>query len=117
MDVSDVVNWGTIVSWVVAFVLWMGRLLRGEVSMPVWLDKVFSSNGLIGVVVIAGLLSTGGMMYRNYVMNHERILEDVTISAYPPPGVQQNLQVVSGQTFENDSIPLDGHIYDHCTFC
>ena len=116
MNVSDIVNWGTIGIWLVGFVLWIGRLLRGEVTMHPWLEKLLSSNGLLGVVIFAGLLSTGGMVYQNYRENHLGKLEDVTVTAYPPPGTSQTMQVISGQTFENESLPLDGHVYDHCTF-
>jgi hypothetical protein len=66
-------------------------------------------------VIGLGLVGSAGSIYINYTRDHEKILEDVTISAYPE-GSTQTLQVVSGQTFENENIPLDGHVYDHCTF-
>jgi len=100
----------------VGLLLWLGRLFRGEVTMHPWLQKALSSNVLIGIVVFAGLLSTGGVIYRDYRQMHDHLLEDVNVSGYPPPGVTQNLIVIFGQTFEDQMIPLDGHVYDHCTF-
>jgi hypothetical protein len=114
--VSTVVNWGTITGWVVAALLYAGRLLRGEAMIPPWLSRILSSNLIIGVVIGLGLLGSAGSLYLNYAQNHERLLEDVTISAYPQGAAQQTLQVISGLTFENENIPLDGHVYDRCTF-
>jgi hypothetical protein len=116
MDVSDVVNWGTILTWLAAIVLYIGQLIRGETKLPKWLSHFLSSNLIMGFVVGLGFVGSVGSMYINYGRDHEKLLTDVIISAYPEGPAQQSLQVVSGQTFENENIPLDGHVYDHCTF-
>jgi hypothetical protein len=111
VDASDIVNWGTIILWVVAALLYAGRLLRGETVIPTWLSRLLSSNIIIGLVIGLGLVGSAVSMYLNYARNHEHLLEDVTISAYSERA-SQTLQVVSGKTFENENIPLDGHVYD-----
>src|SRR6266436_1349475 len=116
MDLSDVVNWGTILTWTVAVILYIGRLIRGEAIMPKLLSNLLSSNLIIGFVIGLGLAGSIGSMYINYTRDHETLLGDVTISAYPEGSAQQTLQVVFGQTFESENVPLDGHVYDHCTF-
>jgi len=57
-----------------------------------------------------------GSAYLDHMRVHPGSLDDVTISAYPDGTNQGTLQVVTNQTFEDQTVPLDGHIYDHCTF-
>jgi hypothetical protein len=111
MDISTVASWIQIVIWSLAFVLWIGRLLRGEATLHPWLKKAFSSNGLIGTVVVLGLVMSGISLY----VNHKPSSLVLNISAYDPP-YPAPLRVVSGQTFEDQDIQLDGFIYENCTF-
>lgn len=84
--------------------------------MPDWLKAHLSSNKVMGAVVILGFIGSATSLYLNYQRDHPRLLEDVTISAYPEAGVSQTFTVIANQTFEDQNIPLDGHAYDHCTF-
>jgi hypothetical protein len=116
MDISDIVNYGTLTSWIVAFALWVGRLVRREKPMPTWLRAALSSNVILAFVIFAGIVGMARCWYTLYERDHQTILEDVTVSAYPEAFETQTLKVMSRQTFDNENIPLDGYAYDHCTF-
>lgn len=121
MDIPNIVSWIQLAIWIIGsflFVLRLAlRLAREEAQMPQQrLRKIFSSNTLIGIVIGLGLIGSAASIYLNYVRDHENVLEDVTIAAYPEGSTQQTLKVVSGQNFENENVPLDGYVYDHCTF-
>jgi hypothetical protein len=49
MDLSSIVNWGTLIGWAMAAILLIGRLLRGETPMHPWVKKSLSSNVLVGI--------------------------------------------------------------------
>jgi hypothetical protein len=65
------------------------------------------------VIISLGLVLSIVTQYLTYTYDHQTLIEDVTISAYQE-GAQ--MKVIKDQTFENESVPLDGYIYDHCTF-
>jgi hypothetical protein len=116
MDIGTLTGWIQLAMWIIGALLFAARLLRGEAQLPGWLSKHLSSNGILGTVIGLGLALSATTIYLDYARDHEKLLQDVTISAYPEGSGQQTLQLVSGQTFENENIPLDGHVYDHCTF-
>jgi hypothetical protein len=115
MDISSVVSWFQFGIWVFALVLWIGRLLRGEIEMHPLVKRIFSSNGLIGVVVIAGLIMSGISLYVSYTVNAIPKALTVNISKYTPE-YPAPTRVISGQKFLDQDVPLDGYIYESCEF-
>jgi hypothetical protein len=114
---DTIVNWGTFVYWVFLAVVWLVKIFRGKATVHPLLKKILASNVLMGVLVVVGMVGQGIALYVNYRGSHMVAIDDLSISAYPMESVpSQSLQVVKDQTFENESIPLDGHVYDHCTF-
>src|SRR5258708_2727402 len=62
------------------------------------------------VCMLVGSLTLSGFgWYKAHHLKPESV--SVTVSAYQP--ASGPLTVISGKTFENADIPLDGHIYDH----
>jgi hypothetical protein len=115
MGIGDIVNYGTIATWAISAIVWTLKRARGQEPMP-WPLSRASADHVLAIVIVLGLISSAGQTYFNYTQNHESLLEDVTVSAYPEGTNSSSLQVVREKTFENDSVPLDGYIYDHCTF-
>ncbi len=115
MDASLLASWIQLIVWAVGVLVWGWKHVTGEVPMPAWIRAHLSFDKAMGAVVILGLLGSATSLYLNYQRDHPTILEDVTISAYLEGG-NAPLAVIRDQTFENVDIPLDGHIYDHCTF-
>jgi hypothetical protein len=115
MDIGTLVSWIQVVIWVVAVGLWLGRIARGEKTMPLWLKRAFSSNGLVGIVIVLGLIMSGISLYMSH--SASAIPDSITlnISAYNPP-YPSPMRVVSDQTFEDQQVPLDGIVYQRCTF-
>jgi hypothetical protein len=117
MDIGDFVNWGTFIYWVFLAVVWGVKIWRGEATVHPMLRKLLASNVLMGMLVLVGVVGQGITVYLNYRASHFVPIDDLSISAYPIEGApSQPLQVVKEQTFENESVPLDYHVYDHCTF-
>jgi hypothetical protein len=117
MDIGDVVNWGTFAYWVFLALVWGGKIWRGEATMHPLVKKMLASNVLMGALILVGVLGQGGTLYLDYTRNHVTSIDDLTISAYPIEGrPTQPFQLVKDQTFENESVPLDWHVYDHCVF-
>ncbi len=114
MDIGKIVNWATFLYWVFLALVWAARRWKGEATVHPVLKKLLASQTLMGVLILFGVLGQGATMYVNYRQAHPKLLESVTISAYP--SWPETLQIIPKQTFENESVPLDGHAYDHCTF-
>ena len=115
MDIGSIAAWIQITLWIIALLLWLGRIFRGETPMPSWMKKMFSSNGLIGTVVALGLIMSAISLYMVYSTNVIPKSFTLNISAYDPPYTAP-MRVISDQTFENQDVPLDGLIYENCTF-
>ena len=117
MDIGIITGWIQLAIWIVGTVLFLGRLIvrrcRGEAVIPKWIGTILSSNVLFGGIIVVGLAASIVTQYLSYAYNHQTYLDDVTISAYRDGAV---LKLVKEQTFENESVPLDGYNYDHCTF-
>jgi hypothetical protein len=114
MDTTTIATWVQLAIWLFAFVVYIVRLLKGEARMPHWIQQHVSLNVVLAVLIAIGILGNAVVLILDYRERH--FLEDVSVSAYPAPGVSQNLAVVSNETFENENVPLDGRIFDHCTF-
>jgi hypothetical protein len=115
MDIGIVVSWIQAAIWLLAVALWIGRIVRGEATMHPLLKRAFSSNGLIGTVVILGLIMSGISLYMSYSVNANPKSLTLNISAYEPP-YPAPMRVISDQKFEDQDVPLDGFIYQRCTF-
>ncbi len=115
MDMGTAVAWIQFGIWIIAIALWIGRITRGESHMPLALKKLFSSNGLIGTVVVLGLVMSGISLYLSYSLNAMPKLITVNISTYAPQ-YPSPLRIVSDQTFKDQDVPLDGYIYQRCKF-
>jgi len=115
MDIGVIESWIQAAIWVFAFVLWVGRISRGEAKMHPWLKRLLSSNGLIGTVVCLGLLMSAISLYMSYTVNAVPKSLTLNISAYEPQ-YPAPMRVISNQTFEDQEIQLDGFIYQGCTF-
>lgn len=114
MDISLLVNWIQSAIWLVAVVIYLGRLASGETVMPQRLKTVFSSNAVIGTVIALGLIGSGVSLYPTIAIRLGWKSLTLNVSAYQP--ADGPLTVISNQTFENADVPLDGHVYDHCRF-
>jgi hypothetical protein len=115
MDIATIESWIQAIIWTIAFLLWIGRVARGEVAMHPVLKRIFSSNGLIGTVVMLGLIMSGISLYFSY---HVAAIPEeliINISTYEPP-YSAPMRVISNQKFEDQDIPLDGMVYQRCTF-
>jgi hypothetical protein len=115
MDMGTIVSWIQAIIWALTLILWVGRLLRGETTMHPWIKGIFSSNGLLGTIVFFGLVMSGISLYFSYTC-HARPKElTLNISAYDPP-YPAPMRVISDQKFENQDVPLDGYVYENCSF-
>jgi hypothetical protein len=65
-DISDVVNYGTVASWVIGTILYIGRLAKGEAMIPKWLSRVLASNVVLGIIITLGLGGSAVQAYLNY---------------------------------------------------
>jgi formylglycine-generating enzyme required for sulfatase activity len=67
MDLSTIVNWGTLLGWFISAVLFVGRVYekrrRGERVMPLWIKRLVSSNAVLGIFILVGLLGSLGSLY------------------------------------------------------
>ena len=67
-------------------------------------------------MVLALLASLAMSSFGWYEARHSKPNQLIlNISAYDPP-YPAPLRVISDQTFEDQDVPLDGHIYENCTF-
>lgn len=108
MDIGTVVSWIQLGMWLLATVLFIGRLVRGEVKMSPRLKNIASSNLLIGVVILLGIVGSGASLYVNYTRNHF-----VDVSDIDP---HKDLEFVERKTFINETIEVDGKYFQHCVF-
>jgi hypothetical protein len=115
MDMGNIVAWIQAGIWISALVLWLGRVLRGDSGMPGWIRRAGSSNKLIGAVVVLGLVMSGISLYVSYTVNAIPKPLMLNVSAYDPP-YPAPMRVISDRTFEDQDVPLDGFIYQRCTF-
>jgi hypothetical protein len=115
MDISDIVNWGTLFIWVVGGILYIADLARGGRQLHPWLKWLISSKVVLGLVILAGLIMSGFQLYPTLAREFGWQSVTVTISAYNT-GTNSSLKIISGQTFENADVPLDGYSYNECTF-
>lgn len=115
MDIGTVISWIQIAIWVIAAVLYIGRVRSGNIKARPLLKRALSSNGLIGAVIVLGLAMSGISLYLSYSANVIPKSITLNISAYDPP-YPGPLQVVSDKTFEDQEVRLDGYIYERCTF-
>lgn len=79
MDLSDVVNYGTVASWVFGAILFIGRIIesrkRGEPMTPAWLPKALASNVVLGLIITLGLVGSLTQAYLYY--KHPKIVEKI----------------------------------------
>jgi hypothetical protein len=68
VDVSDFVNYGTIISWVVGGVVFVIRLAKDETVIPRW-----AGTAVIGVVIVLGVLGSSIQTYMYY--RHRKVIE------------------------------------------
>ncbi len=115
MDISDIVNWGTLAIWFVSLALYILRLATGELTMHPLLKRILSSNVVLGVIIALGLTMSCITLYPKAARQFGWQSTTVTISAYDA-NVNNPLKIVSGQTFEDADVPLDGYSYNDCTF-
>jgi hypothetical protein len=115
MDISNIVNWGTLAIWLFASVLYIIRVATGERTMHPWLKWALSSNIVLGAIIAMGLVTSCVTLYPTAARLFGWQSTTVTMSAYNPD-VNNPLKIVSGQTFENADVPLDGYSYNDCTF-
>ena len=66
MGISDVVNYGTVILWIVAAVIYVARLVRGEVVIPSLLSRILASSIILGVVIALGLIGSAAQVYLYY---------------------------------------------------
>jgi len=108
MDLSAVTNWGTVGSWILTAVAWLGRAYdkkkRKEQVVPDWLRSLLRSDVFMGLLILVGLCGSIGMLLRPKDCAHFE-------NANP-----QSLQIVRGKFYKNEVIEIDGKMFDHCDF-
>jgi hypothetical protein len=82
MDISEIVNWGTLIAWVVGGILYVARLATGERQLHPWVKWLFSSNIVLGLIILAGLVMSGAQLYPTMAREFGWQSITVTISAY-----------------------------------
>lgn len=100
MDISTIVSSIQVVIWLVALILWIGRITRGEANMHPWMAKALSSNGLIGIVVALGLAMSAITIWEI----HTRTGRFKHIAA-------AEMEHVEEKPFTNESLELDGKYF------
>ncbi len=74
--------------------------------------SVSATLGSLATLALVGLVTVGWWLWTGSPSPNERT---ITISAYQP--VYPNpMLVIKDQAFEDQDVPLDGYLYDHCTF-
>jgi len=62
MDIGSVVSWIQVGLWIVAVALFVGRVVRGEIQMPL-VKRLLGSNWIIGTVIVLGFLGSATEVY------------------------------------------------------
>jgi hypothetical protein len=77
VDISDIVNYGTIAQWLIAALLYVGRLAKGKEKLPDGLSRVLASNAVLAVIIALGLIGSAAQAYLNFYSPKvvERIVE------------------------------------------
>jgi hypothetical protein len=104
MDIGLVVNYLQLGIWLVAVILYFGKLLRRDTQMRGPVTALFSSNQLLGAVVAIGLALSAICLYRRYRPN---------IAEYP---FNKTQEIIVGQKFSNEAVEVDGKRFEHCEF-
>jgi hypothetical protein len=105
MDIEKIVAWIHATSFVVAFIIFVARILTGKTPMHPMLRRVLTSNGAIGVLIGLGLVASGLSFYLNM---HKPI--------WPTDFRNLSLERIRFQTFENEEVVLDGKEIENCRF-
>jgi hypothetical protein len=115
MESGDLVNAGQLGIWIFVITVGIYRLFKGGSKLHPKLQSFLRSNLLIWSLVLFGLIAYApdGYDWLSSKLGWTRF--QVNQSAYMP-GNSMTLGVIQGQAFENQDVPLDGYIYDNCTF-
>ncbi len=103
MDISIIVNWGTVAIWFISAVLFVARLVRGEIVMPKVIEKLLASNVPLGIVIGLGLFASAASAYFN---SHREVL----------PWTTKGPTIVSDKNFHGGEVVLDNKLFVNCSF-
>jgi len=111
MDIGKIVSWIQTAIWLFAAAVFVIKLVRGESKIHPWLKWALSSNGLLRIVIVLGLILSGFSLYLSY---HPK--SGMNLKATADAWATYRYEYVIGRHFFNEAVVLDGKHFSGCTF-
>jgi hypothetical protein len=114
MSIGDITGWIQLGVWIMGGLVWFYR--HRQQGQKQWIAWILKNDWVLFAIIALGLIISA-IPVIDQISNWAG-LDAATITAASRfvVGADTKLAVISNETFQDQDVPLDGYMYDHCTF-